>query len=1783
MLDAELQVAKAEQEKVYFRQKGEFLKRAKEAAGVSGTWRAPSSNKQPQRRPSDTDHLDYGSHGGGSNEIMNDEEAGGVAESQVEGYLGDGDLEMYSQEMLTKRERFKTHPGIMQAIQAWWDWMPKDVEEVEFEVKEDIDPTTVAALPPASSPPVISSGRPPPTHHHSSTTHTTNQKKKHLVLSGSPSSSLDPLLYGSASGHNTSYSLAVAESATSSATSTARIASKNREGSATVSSSTYSTATGTGKTSSPSTAVLKRKTPRKVKQTVRGVIKPVYCALVSVIQQLLLPRYGLEPDPDYDPESDWLEDQGDRPGPMLYPHFFDALFQLADLWVDSAVAWDYAALLADLLAEVQEQERESFMFSRVMDKYGYIPYYPDWIQMGPQFVIPRAIEEPDRAEIMKEDEALDNQLLDEATAEEQRLEEQEEQRAAEMMGEDEEETDELDSEEEREIVREKGGAIIDAMLRAPLPASKQSKKPAGLKPATASTVPGAKAPKPSSPPSKGAYHLVHTMFKARAKVPAKQAMSPFSARTKPQAITHEQPPQSFPSGTRGFSKKPSWRLCIKRRRSSRPPPQPVFNFHDLYLVLPRYVRYSDNLPDRSPGYRIASTLSTRHSSKQQGLPKSQQQPATTDEAHNENYMDTANQSRSSQLPTAMRSKSSSRSVSPDLAAGGGACRQSSYDIDEPDPPHPILSDRNQEDSSGRRHVVMTSGGSPPASPTHHSGSSRFHSPTSQRPIPHPRPAAVLLLHPPEPYMVISPWDSDLPSSHTRNVNTPNSVNTPPPKLSQAFIQRPPSSRTSRTAGSQFTLTTSSAQHSSQNATTASRPDATVDTVCVSPDCTSHLDMLIRHTSDPHDTHRLIHTQHSGPLGQRQPPSSHRASTDHARDASTANASGAAFSFLTSTMQEDRNKLTKYTWDFVRGKIRASSYSSSSGTADTILGVTAPAPHPQSATANSATHHSSYSSSSGTTADTILGVKAPAPHPQSVTANSATLLVASHINPAAAMLTSPIAMLQTSGDVKLAVSRDDGSRRHSIKTRDRDRGLPSSSQGQACSAASISSHIRNESESLLLSLPTTSSQLPHRQPHQNMPSFRPTSTSSQSSKKMTKHQQGTTLSPVLELPSLLMNLSNGRSSSRRRHLMSQGRPPSSSSISRVASPYGQQQITMSTTSEQRQNGHHSTLVKKMLLDQLKMEPHPSCPSTAPAWQPWRRVSATSPATAATGPTADPSFFLMKSSAAFRSSPSSSAFQQQAHYLGESDAATRPSDDQLSTSPKISSHHHDVNSKLRCSVTCPASRSLVGAGSNNAVIVSSSMKSLSRKLQPNSSGGTAGSTALVLQRGLGDSRKKAAGGLSLLKDKGPRDMTAAASSLPDISERQAAHLVANELEAPKHAGALSSGGPADPKQYSTAGTEGEDKDQDHIELLDRLVSPWLSSRLSRAVAASKTMPLLINHHTTSQSPRSTTATYSSHSNHTRTTRSNGPLTGALRTTGSHSHHDNDSTAFKRPDAATELKAAGHHHVLSSLAAAAAAGDHDMDPEAYEAPSADLAAAAAADLAVLAAPQWPKSSRFGLIPAGSQGLMPDDINNNSMIIMPPQSSHHHQLINHDATPEQYLADLQQVVAVGRGGADESTGELFPVMSMCDMMDDNGQQQLYSPPHSSIAAAAAACWPQDCSKVSNRSRPRRGSRGTTSSAVLHPAGHGNASRRPAIAFSSAWLEQSIPTTSRPSASSQQQLGDMFLNTSSSSAVLMSQMPKMPQQYPAASSDHQFGLYNWAVMEANFRTIESTLLKALQ
>ncbi|GAX74739.1 hypothetical protein CEUSTIGMA_g2186.t1 [Chlamydomonas eustigma] len=85
------------------------------------------------------------------------------------------------------------------------------------------------------------------------------------------------------------------------------------------------------------------------------ISKESYCALVIIIQLVLLPRFKMEPDLNYDPEEDWENDSKGK-AMMDYPDFFDAMFELADLWCPSVSPEEYSKLLNELLADARKHK-----------------------------------------------------------------------------------------------------------------------------------------------------------------------------------------------------------------------------------------------------------------------------------------------------------------------------------------------------------------------------------------------------------------------------------------------------------------------------------------------------------------------------------------------------------------------------------------------------------------------------------------------------------------------------------------------------------------------------------------------------------------------------------------------------------------------------------------------------------------------------------------------------------------------------------------------------------------------------------------------------------------------------------------------------------------------------------------------------------------------------------------------------------------------------------------------------------------------------------------------------------------------------------------------------------------------------------------------------------------------------------------------------------------------------------------------------------------------------------
>ena len=71
-----------------------------------------------------------------------------------------------------------------------------------------------------------------------------------------------------------------------------------------------------------------------------SILYPSFC----LPYQIMMPRFGLKVDKNFDPSDDW---EGDCKGNtnMNYPDFFDAVFELADMWCDSVDAAEYAKLI----------------------------------------------------------------------------------------------------------------------------------------------------------------------------------------------------------------------------------------------------------------------------------------------------------------------------------------------------------------------------------------------------------------------------------------------------------------------------------------------------------------------------------------------------------------------------------------------------------------------------------------------------------------------------------------------------------------------------------------------------------------------------------------------------------------------------------------------------------------------------------------------------------------------------------------------------------------------------------------------------------------------------------------------------------------------------------------------------------------------------------------------------------------------------------------------------------------------------------------------------------------------------------------------------------------------------------------------------------------------------------------------------------------------------------------------------------------------------------------------
>lgn len=96
LLDAELKEAQQQQSSAHKAELSSKASAAATRAGVAASWKPPQASND---------------------------------------YLADGDLSMYTEEMVQRRMRLSQHPAIIQAIEAWWAWLPKDKVEVQVQVQ----------------------------------------------------------------------------------------------------------------------------------------------------------------------------------------------------------------------------------------------------------------------------------------------------------------------------------------------------------------------------------------------------------------------------------------------------------------------------------------------------------------------------------------------------------------------------------------------------------------------------------------------------------------------------------------------------------------------------------------------------------------------------------------------------------------------------------------------------------------------------------------------------------------------------------------------------------------------------------------------------------------------------------------------------------------------------------------------------------------------------------------------------------------------------------------------------------------------------------------------------------------------------------------------------------------------------------------------------------------------------------------------------------------------------------------------------------------------------------------------------------------------------------------------------------------------------------------------------------------------------------------------------------------------------------------------------------------
>ena len=100
-----------------------------------------------------------------------------------------------------------------------------------------------------------------------------------------------------------------------------------------------------------------------------------------MVQMVLLPRFGMKPDIDYDPESDWEDDVDPDLNVLGYEAFHKALFKVPDLWCDGINANDYVQLLNDLL---DDAKKRTALWNRLLKRYVGVETVGIWRSPGLQ-------------------------------------------------------------------------------------------------------------------------------------------------------------------------------------------------------------------------------------------------------------------------------------------------------------------------------------------------------------------------------------------------------------------------------------------------------------------------------------------------------------------------------------------------------------------------------------------------------------------------------------------------------------------------------------------------------------------------------------------------------------------------------------------------------------------------------------------------------------------------------------------------------------------------------------------------------------------------------------------------------------------------------------------------------------------------------------------------------------------------------------------------------------------------------------------------------------------------------------------------------------------------------------------------------------------------------------------------------------------------------------------------------------------------------------------------------